>query len=49
MLILNFGTKDIILNEASATTRLDINNHNQIIFVKVVANNQSLTKKIVSH
>ena len=42
-------TKDIILNEASAITRLDINNHNQIIFVKVVANNQSLTKKIVSH
>ena len=41
--------KDIILNEASAITRLDINNHNQIIFVKVVANNQSLTKKIVSH
>ncbi len=42
-------TKDIILNEASATTRLDINNHNQILFVKVVANNQSLTKKIVTH
>ena len=42
-------TKDIILNEASAITRLDINNHNQIIFVKVVANNQSLTKKIVTH
>ena len=42
-------TKDIILNEASAITRLDINNHNQILFVKVVANNQSLTKKIVSH
>ena len=41
--------KDIILNEASAITRLDINNHNQIIFVKVVANNQSLTKKIVTH
>ena len=41
--------KDIILNEASATTRLDINNHNQILFVKVVANNQSLTKKIVTH
>ena len=41
--------KDIILNEASAITRLDINNHNQILFVKVVANNQSLTKKIVSH
>ena len=42
-------TKDIILNEASAITRLEINNHNQILFVKVVANNQSLTKKIVSH
>ena len=42
-------TKDIILNEASAITRLDINNHNQILFVKVVANNQSLTKKIVTH
>ena len=41
--------KDIILNEASAITRLDINNHNQILFVKVVANNQSVTKKIVSH
>ncbi len=41
--------KDIILNEASAITHLDINNHNQILFVKVVANNQSLTKKIVSH
>ena len=41
--------KDIIINEASAITRLDINNHNQIIFVKVVANNQSVTKKIVSH
>ena len=41
--------KDIILNEASAITRLDINNHNQILFVKVVANNQSLTKKIVTH
>ena len=42
-------TKDIILNEASAITRLEINNHNQILFVKVVANNQSLTKKIVTH
>ena len=42
-------TKDIILNEASAITRLDINNHNQILFVKVVANNQSVTKKIVTH
>ncbi len=41
--------KDIILNEASAITRLEINNHNQILFVKVVANNQSLTKKIVTH
>lgn len=42
-------TKDIILNEASAITRLEINNHNQILFVKVVANNQSVTKKIVTH
>ncbi len=41
--------KDIILNEASAITRLEINNHNQILFIKVVANNQSLTKKIVTH
>ena len=39
----------IILNEASAITRLEINNHNQILFVKVVANNQSVTKKIVTH
>jgi len=42
-------TKDIILNEASAITRLELNNHNQILFVKVVANNQSVTKKIVTH
>lgn len=42
-------TKDIILNETSAITRLEINNHNQILFVKVVANNQSLTKKIITH
>ena len=42
-------TKDIILNEASAITRLEINNHNQILFVKVVANNQSITKKIITH
>jgi len=41
--------RDIILNEASAITRLEINNHNQILFIKVVANNQSVTKKIVTH
>ena len=41
--------KDIILNEASAITRLDINNQNQILFIKVSANNQSVTKKIITH